>query len=100
MTSNASNATKTGAAFGRCRPQIININDLGVQLPCSEEDFQFGINVKTGSLKDSAWSRDGHDGSTTITSTRVLSIYIRLVALAAVFDQQLPTSAALGGGAA
>jgi hypothetical protein len=114
MTSKASNATDTGAvpdeqtlihreikrrtayscfildryqAFGRYRPQIINIDDLHVQLPCSEEDFQFGTNVKTGSLKDSARSRDGHDGSTTITSTQVLSIYIRLVEIWGRFSQ-------------
>ncbi|OBT60290.1 hypothetical protein VE03_10325 [Pseudogymnoascus sp. 23342-1-I1] len=76
MKSNASNA-ETGAApdeqtlihreikrrtaysfnFG----PIINIDDLNVQLPCSEEDFQFGINVKTGSLKDSPGSPDSPD---------------------------------------
>jgi hypothetical protein len=104
MKSNASNATETGAvtdeqtlihreikrrtayscfildryqAFGRYRPQIININDLNVQLPCSEEDFQFGIDVETGSLKDSPGSPDSPDSSRNITST--LGIYIRLV---------------------
>ncbi|OBU00502.1 hypothetical protein VE01_01370 [Pseudogymnoascus verrucosus] len=66
-------------ASGRYRPQIINIDDLHVQLPCSEEDFQFGVDVKTGSLKDTPRSPDSRDGSRTISSTNVLSIYIRLV---------------------
>lgn len=66
-------------ALGQNRPQIINIDDLNVQLPCSEEDFQFGINVKTGSLKDSPGSPDSQDSSRNITSTPILSIYIRLV---------------------
>lgn len=66
-------------ASGQYRPQIINIDDLHVQLPCSEEDFQFGINVKTGSLMDTPGSPDSSDGSRTIASTQVLSIYIRLV---------------------
>ena len=66
-------------ASGRYRPQIINIDDLHVQLPCSEEDFQFGVDVKTGSLKDTPRSPDSRDGSRTISSTEVLSIYIRLV---------------------
>jgi len=66
-------------ASGRYRPQIINIDDLHVQLPCSEEDFQFGINVKTGSLKDSPSPPDSNQASRTIASTQVLSIYIRLV---------------------
>lgn len=66
-------------ASGRYRPQIINIDDLHVQLPCSEEDFQFGSDVKTGSLKDSPRSPDSNDGSKPIKSTQVLSIYIRLV---------------------
>ncbi|KFY45116.1 hypothetical protein V494_01137, partial [Pseudogymnoascus sp. VKM F-4513 (FW-928)] len=66
-------------ASGRYRPQIINVDDLHVQLPCSEEDFQFGTNVKTGSLTDIPRSPGGSDGSSTISSTQVLSIYIRLV---------------------
>lgn len=66
-------------ASGRYRPQIINIDELHVQLPCSEEDFQFGSNVKTGSLKDSPRSPDSNEGSRTIASTQFLSIYIRLV---------------------
>ncbi|KFY83000.1 hypothetical protein V498_08340, partial [Pseudogymnoascus sp. VKM F-4517 (FW-2822)] len=66
-------------ASGRYRPQIINIDDLHVQLPCSEEDFRFGSNVETGSLKDSPRAPDSQDGSRIMASTQVLSIYIRLV---------------------
>ncbi|OBT65886.1 hypothetical protein VE03_05406 [Pseudogymnoascus sp. 23342-1-I1] len=66
-------------ASGRYRPQIINVDDLHIQLPCSEEDFRFGTNVETGSLKDSPLAPGSQDGSRIMASTQVLSIYIRLV---------------------
>lgn len=65
-------------ASGRCRPQNINIEDIHVQLPCSEEDFQFGINVTTSTLMEQLTSPSTAEGSRTIASTQVLSIFIRL----------------------
>jgi hypothetical protein len=68
-------------ASGRFRPQCINIDDLNVQLPCSEEDFRFGVPVQTGFLKDNIGRFDNPETSPDpgIATTQVLSIYIRLV---------------------
>ena len=62
-------------ASGRFRPQNISIEDIHVQLPCSEEDFRFGVSVKTGSLLDPP----PNEASLPIASTQMLSIFIRLV---------------------
>ena len=65
-------------ASGRCRPQNISIEDLHVQLPCSEEDFQFGIDVKMPTLMEQLTSPNNAEGPRTVASTQVLSIFIRL----------------------
>lgn len=65
-------------ASGRCRPQNVSIEDLHVQLPCSEEDFQFGINVTTSTLMEQLTSPSSAEGSRAVASTQVLSIFIQL----------------------
>ncbi len=65
-------------ASGRFRPQNINVDDLHVQLPCSEEDFQFGMPAVTGSLRDEPPSPATMEGRT-LGTTQVLSTFIRLV---------------------
>ncbi|OBT57886.1 hypothetical protein VE04_02102 [Pseudogymnoascus sp. 24MN13] len=66
-------------SMGQYQPQIIDIYELNIQLPCSEEDFLFGTIVKTRLLKDSLQSPDSNESSRTISTTQVLSIYIQLV---------------------
>ncbi|KFY96734.1 hypothetical protein V500_02327 [Pseudogymnoascus sp. VKM F-4518 (FW-2643)] len=66
-------------SMGQYQPQIINIDELNIHLPCSEEDFLFGTIVKTRLLKDSLQSPDSNESSRTISTTQVLSIYIQLV---------------------
>ncbi len=70
-------------ASGKHRPQMFSIDDLHVQLPCSEEDFRFGTDVNTGYLMPPV--DDLNDGAMEISDrievdkSQVLSMYIRLV---------------------
>lgn len=68
---------------GRARPQM-SIETLHIQVPCSEEDFRFGTNVKTEflcpELDESEDNNTPNKGqSSQVNSSPVLSIYIRLV---------------------
>ncbi|KUJ16547.1 uncharacterized protein LY89DRAFT_617818, partial [Mollisia scopiformis] len=65
---------------GKERPTMINVDMLRVQLPCSDDQFLFVHNVKTGFL-NSKWL-DGTEVQHELTSVNddgVLSRYIRLV---------------------
>lgn len=70
-------------ASGRFRPQGLRIEDVEVQLPCSEEDFRFGTTVKTGLLKPETSPRIFDDVtplySIPVDATMVLGLYIELV---------------------
>lgn len=63
-------------ASGHDRRQRVKSEDLHIQLPCSEEDFRFGIDVKTGYLGQNS---SMGNGDTRLDSSQVLSVYIRLV---------------------
>ncbi len=70
-------------ASGKHRPQMFSIDDLHVQLPCSEEDFRFGTDVTTGYLKPPAGDLDDDAMEVSdrieVDKSQVLSMYIRLV---------------------
>ncbi|KAI9736453.1 MAG: hypothetical protein M1818_006187 [Claussenomyces sp. TS43310] len=63
-------------ASGRRRRQRIRVEELKVQLPCSDSDFRFGHNVKTGYLytEGSEYARDQN-----LDASQGLRIYIQLV---------------------
>ena len=68
---------------GRARPQM-SVETLHIQLPCSEEDFRFGTNVKTEFLHPDPDSSldDGtskNNNFSHIDISPVLGVYIRLV---------------------
>jgi hypothetical protein len=67
---------------GRARPQM-DVNSLSIQLPCSEEDFRFGTNVKTAFLKEGGelalYDESSYHKRMQVDTSSVLSIYIRLV---------------------
>lgn len=67
-------------AAGKCRPTMITPDKLRVQLPCSDDEFLFVTDVKTGFLS-SDWLDDTsmNSISTNNTDDRVLGRYIRLV---------------------
>ena len=61
---------------GKDRRERIRTDQIKVQLPCSDEDFRFGSDVKTGHIVP-----DGIElvDKGVLDSSQVLSIYIRLV---------------------
>lgn len=63
---------------GRRRRQRIKVQELKVQLPCSDSDFRFGHDVKTGFLyaDDEDYAKDEQ-----LDASQGLRIYIRLVDL-------------------
>lgn len=68
---------------GRARPQM-SVETLHIQLPCSEEDFRFGTNVKTellhpdpGALLDDDTPKN--NSFSHVDTSPVLGVYIRLV---------------------
>lgn len=68
---------------GRARPQM-SVETLHIQLPCSEEDFRFGTNVKTEFLHPDADASLDDDtlkniNFSHIDTSPVLGVYIRLV---------------------
>ncbi|KAK0112723.1 hypothetical protein ONS95_014459 [Cadophora gregata] len=66
-------------AAGKYRPTMMSVNKLRVQLPCSDDQFLFVRNVKTGFL-DSDWlDSDSSEYDSTVNDDGVLSRFIRLV---------------------
>jgi Fungal specific transcription factor domain len=64
-------------AAGKYRPTMMAVNNLRVQLPCSDDQFLFVHNVKTGYLNPD-WLKPKYTESS-INDDGVLSRYIRLV---------------------
>ena len=66
-------------AAGKYRPTMMAVNNLRVQLPCSDDQFLFVHNVQTGFL-NSDWLKAKSDQQfTSINDDGVLGRYIRLV---------------------
>ncbi|KAL2066148.1 hypothetical protein VTL71DRAFT_2219, partial [Oculimacula yallundae] len=66
-------------AAGKYRPTMMSVENLRVQLPCSDDQFLFVRNVKTGFL-NSDWLEDSSsEYESSINDDGVLSRYIRLV---------------------
>ncbi|KAH7370341.1 fungal-specific transcription factor-like protein, partial [Rhexocercosporidium sp. MPI-PUGE-AT-0058] len=66
-------------AAGKYRPTMMSVDKLRVQLPCSDDQFLFVRNVKTGFL-NSDWLEDSSsEYESTVNDDGVLSRYIRLV---------------------
>jgi hypothetical protein len=64
---------------GKCRPTMIDVEKLRVQLPCSSDQFLFVRTAETGFLS-SKWLREERPEEVIITNDdNVLSWYIRLV---------------------
>jgi hypothetical protein len=61
---------------GYDRRERVRSEDLRIQLPCSEEDFRFGIDVKTSYLSQNGSSQNGNAH---LDSSQVLAVYIRLI---------------------
>ncbi|CZT42338.1 related to general repressor of transcription [Rhynchosporium secalis] len=66
-------------AAGKYRPTMMSVDKLRVQLPCSDDQFLFVRNVKTGFL-NSEWLEDSSsEYESSINDDGVLSRYVRLV---------------------
>jgi hypothetical protein len=65
---------------GQNRPRRIQLEDVRVQLPCSEEDFRFGMEVKTGSMKGlEKRALNSYSPVDRVDSALILNAYIELV---------------------
>ncbi|RDL31982.1 uncharacterized protein BP5553_09384 [Venustampulla echinocandica] len=62
---------------GKCRPTMIDVDRLRVQLPCSDDDFLFARKSTTGILNPS-WNRNIEPG-VVVHDDGILGWYIRLV---------------------
>jgi hypothetical protein len=62
-------------AAGKCRPTMIDVEKLRVQLPCSDDQFLFKTATRTDVLK----AKFRREGNEPINSDGVLGWYIRLV---------------------
>ena len=66
-------------AAGKYRPTMMNVDNLRVQLPCSDDQFLFVRNVKTGFLNPDWLDSDSSEKDSTVNDDGVLSRFIRLV---------------------
>jgi len=72
---------------GKCRPTMIDVEKLRVQLPCSSDQFLFVRTAETGFLS-SKWLREERPEEAIITNDdNVLSWYIRLVEIFGRFSE-------------
>jgi hypothetical protein len=66
-------------AAGKYRPTMMSVNNLRVQLPCSDDQFLFVHNVQTGFLKSDWLKPKFAEEISSVNDDGVLSRYIRLV---------------------
>jgi hypothetical protein len=66
-------------AAGKYRPTMMAVNNLRVQLPCSDDQFLFVHNVQTGFLNSDWLKPKSAEQHSSINDDGVLSRYIRLV---------------------
>ncbi|KAE9371251.1 hypothetical protein N431DRAFT_341817, partial [Stipitochalara longipes BDJ] len=66
-------------AAGKYRPTMMAVNNLRVQLPCSDDQFLFVHNVQTGFLNSDWLKPMSAEQISSINDDGVLSRYIRLV---------------------
>lgn len=70
---------------GKCRPTMIDVEKLRVQLPCSEDQFLFVHTVKTGLLNSDWLTQD--KSADLIDHDNILGWYIRLVEIFGRFSE-------------
>jgi hypothetical protein len=73
-------------AAGKYRPTMMSVNELRVQLPCSDDQFLFVHNVQTGFL-NSDWLKPTSAQQCASVNDDVLSRYIRLVEIFGRFSE-------------
>jgi hypothetical protein len=72
---------------GKYRPTMISVDKLRVQLPCSDDQFLFVRDVKTGFLMSGWLDESPSTQSDAINDDGVLSRYIRLVEIFGRFSE-------------
>jgi hypothetical protein len=66
-------------AAGKYRPTMMSVNNLRVQLPCSDDQFLFVYKVQTGFLNSDWLKPKSAQQNSPVSDDGVLSRYIRLV---------------------